>query len=169
MNYNRLKDLLSEKKITIPQLAGRIGMSKGGLYTAISNQTLTVITLEKIAEALDVPVPYFFYDEDQNEEDLLYQIDQSEKEIGEKDLQIDLLWERIGEKRYLLRMIYQELKELFVEHSTLGDMTVGEYEAILKKLVNEIDKSENFSGESDLLKKRQEERLKRRQDRLKSK
>lgn len=59
MEYSKIRELCTSKGISIPQLAEKIGVSKG-LYTAIKNETLTVSTLEKIAEALEVPVCTFF-------------------------------------------------------------------------------------------------------------
>lgn len=50
----------TEKQITMTALAGQVGMSRGGLSTAINNKTLTIETLEKIAEVLEVPVSVFF-------------------------------------------------------------------------------------------------------------
>lgn len=59
MEYSKIRELCTSRGISIPQLAEKIGVSKG-LYTAIKNETLTVSTLEKIAEALEVPVCTFF-------------------------------------------------------------------------------------------------------------
>lgn len=63
MNYNTLKELLTLKRINVPALAKEIGMSKPGLYLAIEKERLTIETLEKIAEALEVPVSSFFNDD----------------------------------------------------------------------------------------------------------
>jgi transcriptional regulator with XRE-family HTH domain len=60
LNYNKLKELLTQKRINVPALAKEIGMSKPGLYLAIDKERLTVDTLEKIAIALEVPVTVFF-------------------------------------------------------------------------------------------------------------
>jgi transcriptional regulator with XRE-family HTH domain len=59
MNYNKIKDLCAQQGLSIPQLAEHIGASKG-LYTSLKNETISVKTLEKIAEALNVSVYYFF-------------------------------------------------------------------------------------------------------------
>ena len=60
MDFDKIKSLCLNKRITIPELSEKIGMSRAGLYTTIKNQTITVTTLEKIAEALEVPVSVFF-------------------------------------------------------------------------------------------------------------
>lgn len=70
MNYSKIKEILTSKGISLPQLADKIGMSKAGIYLAIDKKRLSIDTLEKIAEVLDVPVTIFF-DE--------YRIDRIEK------------------------------------------------------------------------------------------
>lgn len=72
MNYNKLKNILSEKNISIPQLAEKINslqvnslpekkaITRGGLYSTIKNETLTIEMLEYISTALGVPVTTFF-------------------------------------------------------------------------------------------------------------
>ena len=69
MDFELIKNLCIEKKITIPELSERIGMSKAGLYTTIKNQTISVTILEKIAEVLEVPVTVFFKESLINPED----------------------------------------------------------------------------------------------------
>lgn len=60
MNYNKLKNILSEKRINIPTLAKEIGMSKAGLYLAVEKETITVDTLEKIAKVVGISIISFF-------------------------------------------------------------------------------------------------------------
>lgn len=60
MNYNKIKELAEEKRITIPQIAEKIGVSKAGLYVTLNKKTLSVAVLEKISETLDVSVNIFF-------------------------------------------------------------------------------------------------------------
>jgi transcriptional regulator with XRE-family HTH domain len=71
MKYSFLKELLEEKRINIPALANEIGMSKAGLYQAIDKERLTVDTLEKIANALSVPVSVFFTNGTMNDPDAI--------------------------------------------------------------------------------------------------
>jgi len=59
MNYKKINDLLRRENISIPKLAERVGMSKRGLYASIRNETLSVSTLERIAEALNVSITEF--------------------------------------------------------------------------------------------------------------
>ena len=82
MNYNKLNSLLLDKRMSIPQLAEKIGMTKRGLYSSIENKTLTVSTLEKISEVLEVLITVFFEDENDkwNKPALLVEIERLKKE-----------------------------------------------------------------------------------------
>ena len=56
---NRIKDILKEKKITMNELAEKIGISRVTLSSQI-NGTANVASYEKIAEALEVPMWQLF-------------------------------------------------------------------------------------------------------------
>lgn len=88
MNYNKLNSLLLDKRMSIPQLAEKIGMTKRGLYSSIENKTLTVSTLEKISEVLEIPAAIFFEDENdkRNKSALIIEVEKLKKEI--KDIKI---------------------------------------------------------------------------------
>lgn len=60
VNLSIIKDLATRKKISIVELAEKIGISSQGLYKAISENSTRVETLEKIAEVLQVPISTFF-------------------------------------------------------------------------------------------------------------
>jgi len=167
VNYNKLKELLSEKKITVAQLAEKIGMSKGGLYSAISNETLSVNMLEKISEVLEVPATYFFDGGILSVEELNNLLNEAHDEARKQELHTDLLWERIGEKRYLLRMIYSALKSIYIDQKTIGELTVGEVDKMLRKLIDAIDRSENFESEPAYLKNPERRKVKKREERQK--
>lgn len=62
MDYKKIRELCTERGISIPQLAEKIGVSKS-FYTSLKNETLSVSTLEKIADVLEVPIGYFFSEE----------------------------------------------------------------------------------------------------------
>ena len=55
----RIKEVIKEKGFTVSQLADKIGIKQESLSRAI-NGNPTVETLEKIAEALDVPIWQLF-------------------------------------------------------------------------------------------------------------
>jgi len=63
MNINKLVDLMKINKINQRELAKLINQSQTALSQSIQRQDLKISTLEKIAAALNVPVSYFF-DED---------------------------------------------------------------------------------------------------------
>ena len=60
MNYDKIKEYCDDRRISLPELATKIGLTKSGLYLAISKKTLTVEKLEKISTELNVPIWYFF-------------------------------------------------------------------------------------------------------------
>lgn len=60
MKYEIIKQLCEIQKLTIPQLAQKIGLTKRGLYSSIENSSMKVETLEKIAEVLNVSISVFF-------------------------------------------------------------------------------------------------------------
>lgn len=66
---DKLKELLEAKKIKAGTLATLTGISKSTIYSIIkrNNKNVDFSTMEKIADALDVPVEYF-YDRDSSEE-----------------------------------------------------------------------------------------------------
>lgn len=53
MLADKIRDLCYEKRMTIPQLAEKIGMSNS-FYTTLKNGTLKLSTLQKIADVLEV-------------------------------------------------------------------------------------------------------------------
>lgn len=84
-NLKLIRGLLEEKKITIDQLSGGIGVKKTAIYKMITQNSTTIQTLEKISKFLDVPVSYFFKESDQfsqaNEQGVNYKFNHSESTI----------------------------------------------------------------------------------------
>lgn len=60
MNFNKIKILAKEKKITLSDIASKIGMTQEGFSRSLSDENLKVTSLEKIAEILKVDVREFF-------------------------------------------------------------------------------------------------------------
>lgn len=84
MNYNKITELAADKRISIPQIADKIGMSKRGLYAGLKENSLRVDTLEKIAGVFEVPVSIFFTAEDEIvPETAQKELDNASKEISE--------------------------------------------------------------------------------------
>jgi transcriptional regulator with XRE-family HTH domain len=65
LKTNTIKELAKIKKISLRTLSAEIGMSVTGFHQALSNDSLKVKALEKIAEVLDVPVAVFFKEEEE--------------------------------------------------------------------------------------------------------
>lgn len=103
MIADKIKEICSEKRMTIPQLAEKIGMSKG-FYTTLKNNTLRVDTLLKIAEVLEVPVNTFF-DIEQLPSDK--EINTLEIEILES--QLDTLKERLELNKELTKHLQNDI------------------------------------------------------------
>jgi len=61
---NRIKKLIDGRKLTIRDFAGKIGVSEPGIHNMFRSQDMKVSTLQKIADFFEVPVTYFFDDED---------------------------------------------------------------------------------------------------------
>jgi len=66
MKFNKIEILRQEKGITQAQLAKHVGITPAGYSLILKNKEIKVSTLEKIANALGVPVTYFFDDAEDN-------------------------------------------------------------------------------------------------------
>jgi len=67
MNFQLLIKLIDDKGFSIYSLSKKIGMSHVGLSKSIKKNSITVLTLEKIAEVLGVS-PSIFFDEQEPDE-----------------------------------------------------------------------------------------------------
>lgn len=118
MNYDKIKELLTDKRITMKAFSESIGMSRRGLYAAIDNKTLTIETLEKIAEALEVPVKVFFETGSENEIDFLKKELETVKELNKAQAAylVSMDYEQgkqnslLNLRRAVLRLIYSRIK-----------------------------------------------------------
>lgn len=66
-NLFKIKDLAENRKISIRDLAERVGLKENQIHVMCRTNSTKIETLEKIAHELNVPVAYFF-DEDVKEE-----------------------------------------------------------------------------------------------------
>jgi len=64
MNYSKIKKLSENKSFAIKDLAKKIKISEAGLHQMIRKESMKIDILEKISEALNVPVSYFFNESD---------------------------------------------------------------------------------------------------------
>ena len=60
INLLKIKELSKSKKMTLEELADKVGMTKQGIYNLMSKNTCNFSTLSKIAEALGVSEAVFF-------------------------------------------------------------------------------------------------------------
>ena len=60
MISEKIVDLYKRQRITLEELAEKIGMSKTGLHNALKSGDFKISTLARISKALEVPVSYFF-------------------------------------------------------------------------------------------------------------
>ena len=57
----KIKEIRKKKSLTIQELAEKSGMSEGHISRLENGlKSPTISTLEKLAQALDVPIVYFF-------------------------------------------------------------------------------------------------------------
>lgn len=59
-NFLLIRTLCEERKITMRELARRIGRDESTIQSAIRRGTTNTKTIEMIAQVLEVPVGYFF-------------------------------------------------------------------------------------------------------------
>lgn len=59
-NLQLVKTLAEKKGISIIELAQRVGISEQQVHLMVRNNSTKIITLEKIAQVLEVPVTIFF-------------------------------------------------------------------------------------------------------------
>lgn len=64
LHLERIKPLVRQKGMTMTDLSKELGMSMQALCKIIRDNSTKVSTLEQLAHTLDVPVTYFFEDED---------------------------------------------------------------------------------------------------------
>ncbi len=81
-----------------PQLAEKIDMSKAGIYLALDKKRLSVDTLEKIAEALEVPVNVFFGEEDS----------ESSKKLNDEI-------KSLKQKNYIIETIARDMQRILLD------------------------------------------------------
>lgn len=62
-NLQKIKDLAETRKISIRELADRVGVKENQIHVMCRTNSTKIDTLEKIAHELGVPTAYFFNDE----------------------------------------------------------------------------------------------------------
>lgn len=150
----KIKELCFLKGITINQLADKIGMS-ASFYTTLKKGSWKVETLEKVADALGVPMRVFFEENSETwpEPKLIKEIEVLGKENDE-------LLERIRARRSLLRLISESLN-LILKKVPSGSKTIEVSRSTVINIVRSIEDLEHFESEKEWLEVRQMERKKK--------
>ncbi len=91
-------DLYKRQRMTLEDLAEKIGMSRNGFHKSLQNNDFKVSTLEKIATALNVKVSYFF-----NETEKSGQM--------ERDAEMENLKNEVNELRERIKELKEQLKD----------------------------------------------------------
>ncbi len=113
MNYSKLQLLISKENLSLAK-AGRIGSFKSGtgFREMMKNKTMTVITLENLADYFKKPIAYFFDQESVN--DL---VNEPQAKYGNKvellgriENENDFLREQIKEKDEVIKILSGKLK-----------------------------------------------------------
>ena len=60
MNYYKIKIELERRGISIKDICRKIDITEQGFYQMIRNESMRVDVLERISEALNVPISYWF-------------------------------------------------------------------------------------------------------------
>lgn len=92
-NLILIRDLCGKKKMTIRELANKIGRNECTIQTAIRKGTTNTNTIELIANALGVPAGIFFDDYNDSSEvsELRREIEHLKELIKEKERTIEIL------------------------------------------------------------------------------
>jgi len=61
---NKIRRLIDDNNLTIKRFAKKIGVSEPGIHNMFRSHDMKVSTLQKIADYFEVPVTYFFDDDD---------------------------------------------------------------------------------------------------------
>lgn len=102
-NFLLIRNLCEERKITMRELARRIGRDESTIQSAIRRGTTNTKTIEKIAEVLEVPVGYFFDAEPKSSAEKMKTLPENEETISylkqilaEKERTIKILMAKQG-------------------------------------------------------------------------
>ncbi len=101
MDWEKLKNLLKNRKMTQRQLAERLGVNEKTLNRRLQDDLITVTELLEILKILDYPVGRFLVDYDS---DKLVEVDAREKEL------LRLFREFSEEQQVTVLRIVKELK-----------------------------------------------------------
>ena len=151
MISNKIEQLRKEKNVKQTDIAQAIGFTVSGYQKAIQANDFKVSTLEKIAEALEVPVTYFF--EDSGDKHFLSEIfleTKSEDAPLQKHFLCEIFYETKNAKEEINALVYKflyvEYQKFFFKDSEvqilLFETYKKQYNEFLKKLPDNIEYSD---------------------------
>ena len=117
MKINRIIDLYKSKRMTQEELAEKSGISKTTLSQILLGQSNpTVETIEKIADALSVPVSYFFDDEiSQTGNNVTQTVHGNKNTLSNGEMAFKLELERLKEKVKVMQELIKSKDETIKE------------------------------------------------------
>jgi len=118
MEFVLSKDLLKSRGLNMTTLAEKVGMSRGGLYTAIKNKTITAETIINIANVLDVDYSALL---------------EGYNPIGTLDLKAEL--DSLKEMNTKLKESYNELLSKFDNLSKINSLNEKLVESAAKRVL----------------------------------
>ncbi len=85
MDYEKIDKALKNSGITQTEFLKKIGLTRAGYVKALKNRSLKVSTLQKISEALNMPISHFFPGFEARPETLkeMSQLEQKNRELSE--------------------------------------------------------------------------------------
>ena len=118
--YNKLRDTLKRKKISVKELAGLIGFTVNGLHMTLRNNTLKIRDLVKISEVLKEPISSLI---DETKGDKTYTTEEFDalmlndnveqyEQLSKKDLQLQLLKKENEHLKEIIKGKDELIKEL---------------------------------------------------------
>ncbi len=136
---HKIRDLCDSRKLSLKELAEKIGLTQSGIQYIFKENNTKVDTLEKIAKALEVPASIFF--DDGTPEDLILRLKtlEEEKRILEKDNELNRY--KIGENNYLI-----SLYDTFIEHVDNNIIPLLKIEDLAAEQINHIIEYDNIRG-----------------------
>jgi transcriptional regulator with XRE-family HTH domain len=133
MISNKIEQLRKEKNVKQTDIAQAIGFTVSGYQKAIQANDFKVSTLEKIAEALEVPVTYFF--EDSGDKHFLSEIFLPFKDVKSKEFKEAM-------QTTISLFVLQQYETYFYNDSEVAKLRSKtlkkEYDAFCKKVPNTL-------------------------------
>ncbi len=104
MDYSRLRVLMTQRNFNDKKLSELVGVSDTGLRQMMNRATMRIDVLEKISEVLEVPIIYFFQDDQDAKKYTVKKCFECEKLKGK----IEVLKELLDKKDQELKKFYEK-------------------------------------------------------------